>query len=80
MPNSSFPKKKRTWSSRGSNIFDPKTQVILSHKNTIRFDEYTEEVSIQIKESPLVVDDIDNFKTLSNLDLYSLAKQINKNL
>lgn len=80
MPNSSFPKKKRTWSSRGSNIFDPKTQVILSHKNTIRFDEYTEEVSIQIKESPLVVDDIDNFKTLSNLDLYSLAKLINKNL
>jgi len=78
MPNTSFPKKKRSWSSRGSNIFDPKTQVILSHKNTIRFNQFTEEVSIQIKESPLVIDDIDKYKIL--LDLYSLAKQINKNL
>jgi hypothetical protein len=80
MPNTSFPKKKRSWSSRGSNIFDPKTQVILSHKNTIRFNQFTEEVSIQIKESPLVIDDIDKYKILSYLDLYSLAKQINKNL
>ena len=80
MPITSFPKKKRSWSSRGSNIFDPKTQVILSHKNTIRFNQFTEEVSIQIKESPLVIDDIDKYKILSYLDLYSLAKQINKNL
>jgi hypothetical protein len=80
MPNTSFPKKKRSWSSRGSNIFDPKTQVILSHKNTIRINQFTEEVSIQIKESPLVIDDIDKYKILSYLDLYGLAKQINKNL
>ena len=79
MPNTSFPKKKRSWSSRGSNIFDPKTQVILSHKNTIRINQFTEEVSIQIK-GPLVIDDIDKYKTLSYLDLYSLDKQINKNL
>ncbi len=80
MPNTSFPKKNQSWSCHGSNIFDPKTQVVLSHKNTIRFNQFTEEVSIQIRKSPLVIDNIDKYKTLSYLDLYSLAKQINKNL
>lgn len=76
MPNTSWPEKEQPWSSSGSNIFDPQTQIILSHKNSLKYNHFTEEVSIQIKKTPLVLDDDEKYKTLSFLDLYSLAKRV----
>ena len=76
MPNTSRANKEKTWSSSGSNTFDPKTQIILSHKNTLKIYHFREDVNIQIKKNPSVLDENEKFKTLSFLDLYSLSKQL----
>lgn len=76
MPTTSSPEKERQLNSSGSNIFDPQTQIILSHKNSIKSEHFTEEVSIQIKKTSLVLDENEKYSTLSFLDLYSLSKQL----